>query len=56
LNHLNHTFYFTGRSDNFDLPRLDRSATPGSMPRVRVSNDGTVFITDEYGPVYEFDS
>lgn len=58
LNEINHTHYFTGRSDNFD------PSTPSTDPRnarldpesIRVSNDGhTVFISDEYGPyVYAF--
>src|SRR6185369_3487959 len=59
LNHVNHTFYFTGRSDNFDptkpstFPWNARFDTEG----IRVSNDGdVVFITDEYGPyVYAFE-
>jgi len=59
LNAVNHTFYFTGRSDGFDpnhnsLWPLDaRFDTEG----LRMSNDGrAVFISDEYGPyVYEFD-
>ncbi|HXP66312.1 MAG TPA: esterase-like activity of phytase family protein [Steroidobacteraceae bacterium] len=59
LNHKNHTFYFTGRSDGFDpnhsstYPFNARFDTEG----MRVSNDGrSVFISDEYGPyVYQFD-
>lgn len=59
LNRINRTFYFTGRSDNFDPSRAStfpwnaRFDTEG----LRVSNDGeSVFITDEYGPyVYQFD-
>jgi hypothetical protein len=59
LNKVHHTFYFTGRSDNFDPSRTStypfnaRFDTEG----VRVSNDGeVVFISDEYGPfVYAFD-
>ena len=53
------TYYFTGRSDNFD------PSQPSSDPRnarldpesIRVSNDGlSVFISDEYGPhVYQFE-
>jgi hypothetical protein len=53
-----HTYYFTGRSDNFDPAR------PSTDPRnarldpegVRISNDGkSVFVSDEYGPyLYEF--
>jgi hypothetical protein len=59
LNAVNHTHYFTGRSDNFDPSRL--STYPGDArfdpEGVRVSNDGrSVFISDEYGPyVYQFD-
>jgi hypothetical protein len=51
-NAIDHTFYFTGRSDTFN-PFNARFDTEG----IRVSNDGdTVFITDEYGPyVYAFD-
>ena len=58
LNVVNHTHYFTGRSDNFD------PTTPSSNPNnarldpeaLRVSNDGrSVFVSDEYGPyVYQF--
>jgi hypothetical protein len=58
LNTVNHTHYFTGRSDNFDPTR------PSSDPRdarmdpesIRVANNGeSVFISDEYGPyVNEF--
>lgn len=59
LNFVDHTYYFTGRSDGFD-PKHDslwpfdaRFDTEG----LRVSNDGrSVFISDEYGPyVYQFD-
>jgi hypothetical protein len=59
LNDMNHTHYFTGRSDNFDPTRP--STYPGDArldpEAIRVSNDGnSVFISDEYGPyVYEFD-
>jgi Esterase-like activity of phytase len=59
LNAAHHTYYFTGRSDNFD------AGFPSTNPRdarldtesVRVSNDGlSVFISDEYGPyVYQFE-
>jgi len=58
LNSIDHTNYFTGRSDNFD------TAKPSTNPKnarldpegIRVSNDGhSVFISDEYGPyVHEF--
>ncbi|HTL97228.1 MAG TPA: esterase-like activity of phytase family protein, partial [Holophagaceae bacterium] len=59
LNEDDHTFYFTGRSDNYN------PATPSDDPRdarldpesIRVSRDGrSAFISDEYGPhIYEFD-
>jgi hypothetical protein len=59
LNKVNHTFYFTGRSDNFDPTRTSTNPWNARFDTegVRVSNDGeTVFITDEYGPyVYAFD-
>ena len=58
LNAVNHTNYFTGRSDNFDPGQLstypkDARIDPES---IRVSRDGAhVFVSDEYGPyVYEF--
>jgi Esterase-like activity of phytase len=59
LNFVNHTHYFTGRSDGFD--RNHNSLWPFDArldsEGLRVSNDGrSVFISDEYGPyVYEFD-
>lgn len=53
------TYYFTGRSDNFDQLRVstypnDARFDPES---VRVARNGkSVFITDEYGPyIYRFD-
>jgi len=53
-----HTFYFSGRSDNFDpsRPSTDASNARFDPEGVRVSNDGQhIYITDEYGPfVYEF--
>jgi len=59
LNAVDHTHYFTGRSDNFDP---SKSSTNPSNARldpegIRVANHGrSVFISDEYGPyVYEFD-
>src|SRR5262252_9334885 len=59
LNAVDHTFYFSGRSDNFDPAKLSTSPRNGRFDPegVRVSRDGrSVFITDEYGPfVYEFD-
>jgi phytase-like protein len=59
LNNVNHTHYFTGRSDNFDPTQL--STFPDNArfdpEGIRISNDGkTVFISDEYGPyVHQFD-
>ena len=59
LNQLDHTNYFTGRSDNFDASK--NSINPNNArldpEAIRVSNDGrSVFISDEYGPyVYQFD-
>ncbi|HKA34342.1 MAG TPA: esterase-like activity of phytase family protein, partial [Candidatus Binatia bacterium] len=59
LNAVDHTNYFTGRSDNFDPAQpstnpLDARFDPEA---IRLSNDGkAVFISDEYGPfVYQFD-
>ena len=59
LNRIDHTHYFTGRSDNFD------PSQPSTNPRnarldpesIRVAPDGrSVYISDEYGPfVYQFD-
>lgn len=58
LNGKNHTFYFSGRSDNVDPSRPSTDANNGRFDPegVRVSNDGQhIYITDEYGPfVYEF--
>ncbi len=55
-----HTFYFTGRSDNFDPAQIATNPTnaPLDPEGIRVSRDGdSVFISDEYGPyVYQFDS
>lgn len=59
LNAIDHTHYFTGRSDNFDPSR--GSTNPNNArfdtESIRVSNDRRhVYISDEYGPyVYEFD-
>jgi hypothetical protein len=54
-----HTFYFTGRSDNFDpyQPSTSDRNARFDPESIRVSNDGlSVFISDEYGPhVYQFD-
>jgi len=59
LNNLNHTHYFTGRSDNFDPARLSTDPNDARLDPegIRVSSDGrSVFISDEYGPyVYQFD-
>ncbi|HEY8100214.1 MAG TPA: esterase-like activity of phytase family protein [Burkholderiaceae bacterium] len=58
LNATNHTYYFSGRSDNFDLARLSTDTNDARLDpeSVRISNDGEhVYISDEYGPyVYEF--
>ncbi len=59
LNAIDHTHYFTGRSDNFDP--LQHSSNPKNArldpEGIRVSRDGqSVFISDEYGPyIYQFD-
>jgi hypothetical protein len=59
LNKIDHTNYFTGRSDNFDP--LQASTNPVDArfdpEGIRVANDGrSLFISDEYGPyVYQFD-
>jgi hypothetical protein len=59
LNSVNNTYYFTGRSDNFDPTQNSGNPNNGRLDpeSVRVSNDGkSVFISDEYGPyVYQFD-
>jgi len=59
LNALNHTHYFTGRSDNFDPARPSTEPADARLDPegIRVANDGrSVFISDEYGPyVYQFD-
>ena len=58
LNAINHTHYFTGRSDNFDPTKLSTNSANARLDPegIRVSNDGQrVYISDEYGPyVYEF--
>src|SRR6266404_2563693 len=58
LNAENHTYYFTGRSDNFDPSGVSTNADNARLDpeSVRVSNDGEhMYISDEYGPyVYEF--
>ena len=54
-----HTYYFTGRSDNFDPNQLSSYPNDARLDPegVRVSNDGrSVFVSDEYGPyLYQFD-
>ena len=59
LNAIDHTHYFTGRSDNFDPSRssLNGNDARFDTESIRVSNDRRhVYISDEYGPyVYEFD-
>jgi hypothetical protein len=54
-----HTFYFSGRSDNFDPSQLSTNPRNARLDpeSIRVSNDGlSVFVSDEYGPyVYQFD-
>jgi len=59
LNAIDHTHYFTGRSDNFDPNQLSTDPRDARIDpeSIRVSNDGkSVFVSDEYGPfVYEFD-
>src|SRR5262249_55458586 len=59
LNAIDHTHYFTGRSDNFDPTRLSTNPFNGRLDPegIRVGSDGrSVFISDEYGPyVSEFD-
>jgi hypothetical protein len=53
------TFYFSGRSDNFDPSRSSSNPNNARLDpeSIRVSFDRkTVFISDEYGPyVYQFD-
>jgi hypothetical protein len=59
LNAIDHTYYFTGRSDNFDPTKnsLNPDNARFDTEGIRVSNDWRrVYISDEYGPyVYEFD-
>ena len=59
LNAVNHTHYFTGRSDNFDpsQPSTNPNNARLDPEAIRVSRDGnSVFISDEYGPaLYQFD-
>jgi hypothetical protein len=59
LNAIDHTYYFTGRSDGFDPTKLSTNPRDARFDSesIRVSNDRRhVYISDEYGPyVYEFD-
>ncbi|MCP5161219.1 MAG: esterase-like activity of phytase family protein [Hahellaceae bacterium] len=58
LNKMNHTHYFTGRSDNFDPTKPSTNPANARMDPegIRVSNNGhSVYVSDEYGPyLYEF--
>ena len=58
LNDVDHTFYFSGRSDNFDptSPSTNPNNARLDSEGIRVSNNGRfVYISDEYGPyVYAF--
>ena len=53
------TFYFSGRSDNFDpnTTSADTKDARFDLESVRVSSNGrSLYLSDEYGPyVYEFD-
>ncbi|MBI1284238.1 MAG: pyruvate-binding protein [Thiobacillus sp.] len=59
LNAVNHTHYFTGRSDNFDPSRPSTNPNNARLDpeAIRVARNGnSVFISDEYGPyVHQFD-
>ncbi|PWV65639.1 esterase-like activity of phytase family protein [Plasticicumulans acidivorans] len=59
LNAVDNTYYFSGRSDNFDASASSTNPDNARLDpeSIRVSNDGkSVFISDEYGPyVYQFD-
>ncbi|HJZ75712.1 MAG TPA: esterase-like activity of phytase family protein [Vicinamibacterales bacterium] len=59
LNAVDHVFYFSGRSDNFNPATLSTDPENARLDPegIRVSRNGrSVFVTDEYGPfVYEFD-
>jgi len=58
LNAVNHTFYFSGRSDNFDPTATSSNPNNARLDPegIRVSNNGKfIFTSDEYGPyVYAF--
>ncbi|MDF9390976.1 MULTISPECIES: esterase-like activity of phytase family protein [Methylococcus] len=53
------SFYFSGRSDNFEPAAPSTNPDNGRLDPegIRISNDGrSVFVSDEYGPyVYQFD-
>lgn len=53
-----HTYYFSGRSDNYDVKKPSTHANNGRLDpeSIRVAADGqSIFVTDEYGPfVYQF--
>ncbi len=59
LNAVDHTYYFSGRSDNFEVGRDSLNPRNARLDpeSIRASNDRRfVYISDEYGPyVYEFD-
>ncbi len=59
LNAINHTSYFTGRSDNFDPSRPSTNPNNARLDpeAIRVARNGnSVYIADEYGPyVHQFD-
>jgi hypothetical protein len=59
LNAVDHTHYFTGRSDNFDATKVSTNPANARLDPegIRVSSDGRrVYVSDEYGPyVYEFE-
>jgi hypothetical protein len=59
LNAIDHTHYFSGRSDNFHPARPSTDPRNGRLDPegIRVSADGRrVYVSDEYGPyVYEFE-
>lgn len=53
------SWYFSGRSDNFDPAKPSSDPANGRLDPegIRVAPDGTVYISDEYGPVlYRFNS
>jgi hypothetical protein len=59
LNAIDHTYYFSGRSDNFDAGKNSLNSNDARLDpeSIRVSNDGQfVYVSDEYGPyVYQFE-